>query len=544
MRAKIAILTALLVGLSIAVDYVSEQNPTSDFKKMFAKVDFKKANDAERKFNVKIPSIMEDLEMSQVIGDPKKSAENFVQLLKNSAKSSSSSSSSQSASKKSSARSSTKTANSSASSPKKNAATSSSTKSAAKTSTKEQLLAKYIAEEKGDAKARAIQTTSSNATTVFECSHGECCDVKTGKYKTAGMTCYRTPCSGPSQCLGVSGECPPALTHKADGTSCPGGVRQMGVCVSSIYAPTASTLSAQSLTTQKSSSSSSSSAKVKSSTPVPTTFNVFDHKIKCTQGGCCNLKTGYVKVLGSTCETSKHECYEAVNYCNGYESKCPRKAVADGTPCSNGGQCMNGVCTAATRLSSSSSSSTSSAFSSTSTKSDTDGMSAVGKEQVSEYDVNLAQLESKIRRAKERQEKLKKAIRKHKQENNKRFIRAALDYTNKKVNEEYELARRAVYPYKTAVSHAEAIDNAGRDFSIHEYIAQMAKEQQRYDEQVMRQANAKLQSSNGKYRSFPWIACGVFVLAVVALCLIVGISKASKSSRKKKSVSSEEYEKF
>lgn len=252
------------------------------------------------------------------------------------------------------------------------------------------------------------------------------------------------------------------------------------------------------------------------------------------------METGYVKVLGSACETSKHECYEAVNYCNGYESKCPRKAVADGTPCSNGGKCMNGICTAASVSAASNSTS-----SSNSTKSDIEGMSDIGKEQVSEYDLNLAQLESKIKRAKERQQKLKNAIRKHKEANNKRFIRAALDYTHKKVKEEYELARRAVYPYQTAVSHAEAIDNAGRDFSIHEYIAQMAAEQQRYDEQVMRQANMKLQSSSNNVSSkFPWAFCGVFVLVVVALCLIVGIAKASKSKGKKKSVSSEEYEKF
>jgi len=376
---------------------------------------------------------------------------------------------------------------------------------------KQQLVDKYVAEAKGEAKAAAIQVTAAPKPT-YECSHGECCDIKTGRFKTAGVTCYRTPCSGPSQCLGVSSQCPPSTSFIADGTACPDGYCSSGVCVKG--AP------------PKNTTASKPNVDIVTDDGKNANWYVVDHKIKCTQGGCCNLETGFVKVLGSTCTASKHECYESVSTCNGYESKCPRKAVADGTACT-GGTCHNGVCISTAPVSAP----------------ESGKLSELNQKQADAMDIAIAELDAKISKARRRQQVLEKAMKHHKIENNRRFLRSALDMTHKKIKSEYELARRAVYPFQTTTTEEQLFDTGAHDYTVHDYVKQLAKEQQDYNKKLYSNAASILQSSaTSKSDGFSFALVGGFTLFVIALVLIVFFVKTARGKSKKSK--DEDYDNF
>jgi hypothetical protein len=402
--------------------------------------------------------------------------------------------------------------------------------------------------EKAAAKSRAILTTSSSlslSSPSLNCGAGECCDLQSGKYKAKGTLCQSSPCSAPSACLGVSSHCPPSSSFAQDGSLCPGGSCKTGVCVATTPLSSLSSLPS-SLPHPK--ASPSKEGKVHDATNPSvypssdgmgkTKFFVGSLKVKCTQGGCCDQSTGFVKAMGAACTSSKHECYEAMGTCNGYESKCPRKAVEDGTECSTG-MCVSGRC----RASAKQKEATRVALEQESVAEEDLKLSSEAEKRNEELDNGLAELEAKIAKAKKRQRIIKKALLHNENESKRSIVRHVLDKVHKKIKTEHDLAKRSLYPYQITATLEEAQDNKESDFNIHKYVKRLAEEEQRYNTDTLSMAAANLQASNGTYESFPWFAAGALMLLVVIVSLIVGIVKAAKS-KKSKAIKDEEYEKF
>lgn len=140
------------------------------------------------------------------------------------------------------------------------------------------------------------------------CTEGECCDLTTFNFKEKGTPCSSNPCVSGSTCLGNSNQCPPPPAETRvlakDGTACPAGVCQSGLC---------------------------------------------KHVIECEEGECCHAGrkvANYTACSVGRCFDGKCE-YDKLcvgDCCEGGESE---KALANGTPCENGsGICVSGRCRA------------------------------------------------------------------------------------------------------------------------------------------------------------------------------------------------------
>jgi len=321
------------------------------------------------------------------------------------------------------------------------------------------------------------------------CVSGVCCNTYTGRLFPKGFPCHVSDCQQKSFCNGVSSYCP-ETAPKEDGSICVGGTCNKGVCALSGV--------------------------------VSTTNEI------CSSGVCCNNSTHTYKPAGTPC--SNNPCMTG-GACTGYSSECSAsfKAVADGTACT-GGTCQNGVCIASTPV--------------VAATPETVKLSELNQKQADDMDIALAELDAKISKAKHRQELLEKAMKQHKVESNRRFLRSALDLTHKKLKSEYELARRSVYPYQITSTPEQLFDTGAHDFSVHEYVRQLAQEKHNFDKNLYSKSASILQSSTStKSTAFPFALVGGIVLIVIALVLIVFIFKTA-GGNKSNNHKDEDYDNF
>jgi phosphoglycolate phosphatase-like HAD superfamily hydrolase len=272
----------------------------------------------------------------------------------------------------------------------------------------------------------------------------------------------------------------------------------------------------------------------------PSEFFQANNNIKCTSGGCCNLKTGRVKIGGSPCTPSKHECYVDVGTCNGYEYKCPRKAAPENTKCSVG-FCKSGVCTAEK----SDVVSTAKAAAVAAMVAAEEGAEALSEETAArqeEIDERIRELEAKISEAQEQQKKIQQRVKENRRISAKRLMKTAIDDLYKYTKNEHELGVRSMYPYKVTATREQALDNAASDFNLHDYVKQMTVERQKREAATMKMAASHLASTNAK-AAIPWQMLIIAVLAVVAIAIIVAIVMVAKSGGKKPK-SDEDYDNF
>jgi len=527
------ILVAVLVAVALGAEFVGERTPLKDLKKTFEEHDPYKIAAMIEEAGGKVPKALEDLmALKDKIdamgggGDHGASGGKF-------AKNSSGKSKGKSAPKVTPSKSNISNMISAipvvvtpkADEPKKTTpkptpkptpAAKTPEKPAKAPESKQELVDKYVSKQKGEAKAASIVVGPTD-TVLSQCVKGECCDVSSGKFKKAGVTCYSSPCAAPSKCLGSSSHCPPSTEFLPDGTPCPSGTCQRGVCVAAAAVRQINNRRRPRHMNTAHRTPAPASAPVPPPPPAPAA-NITVNKISCLAGGCCDLASGFVKKAGSPCTESKHECYVSENVCNGLDAKCPRKAVPDGTPCSKG-TCQNGQCVSPDK--------------------DKKAMSKKHSKRNFELDNNLNILRHKIRQAQKRQVFIHKAIKKNKLDEERRIARRALDFVNRRVKYEADLAQRAVYPYQTTT---DMYDDPMNDENLHNYVSDVTNEQANYNNYVLTQTNANLQSAK-PYEDFPWQLAVVFVAFVAIVCLIVGIVKVARSgSKKQKKERTEDYE--
>jgi len=155
---------------------------------------------------------------------------------------------------------------------------------------------------------------------VPQCTDGPCCDIKTMKFKPAGIPCGNATCFEPTYCTGSSQYCPATLNTLPDGTVCKLTEKpatdwkcEKGVCIEPPPLP-------QDLVVD-----------------IDLTRN------EChVDSPCCNQAINRVRPKGFVCSVAQNSCMKDT-YCDGETAVCTPTILEDGAACP-GGSCVHGFC--------------------------------------------------------------------------------------------------------------------------------------------------------------------------------------------------------